>query len=43
MLFGTQLDYPHHHPQFDFEEEVLLVAVDAYINILNGGSGLLEA
>lgn len=40
MLFGTKLDYPHHHPQFDFEEEALLVAVDAYIHILNGGSAI---
>ncbi|WP_404356349.1 amidohydrolase [Cytobacillus firmus] len=40
MLFGTKLDYPHHHPQFDFEEDALLVAVDAYIHILNGGSAI---
>lgn len=40
MLFGTKLDFPHHHPQFDFEEEALLAAVDAYIHILNGGSSI---
>ncbi len=39
MLFGTKLDYPHHHPQFDYEEEVLAVAVDTFISILKGGSG----
>ncbi|WP_273854325.1 amidohydrolase [Guptibacillus spartinae] len=39
MLFGTKLDYPHHHPQFDYEEEVLAVAVETYIRILKGGSG----
>jgi aminobenzoyl-glutamate utilization protein A len=39
MLFGTKLDHPHHHPEFDFQEEVLLVAVDAFISIVNGGSG----
>ncbi|WHX42717.1 amidohydrolase [Mesobacillus sp. AQ2] len=38
MLFGTKLDHPHHHPEFDFQEEVLLVAVDTFISIINGGS-----
>ena len=40
MLFGTRLDHPHHHPEFDFQEEVLLVAMDAFISIINGGSGI---
>ncbi|MFC4557744.1 amidohydrolase [Virgibacillus kekensis] len=38
MLFGTKLDYPHHHPQFDYEEDVLGVAVDTFVSILRGGS-----
>ncbi|MDX8362738.1 amidohydrolase [Cytobacillus sp. IB215316] len=38
MLFGTELDYPHHHPRFNFQEETLLAATEAYICILNGGS-----
>lgn len=33
MLFGTRLDYPHHHPAFDFEEEVLPVAVDTFTRV----------
>ncbi|WP_188454271.1 amidohydrolase [Virgibacillus oceani] len=38
MLFGTELNYPHHHPAFDFQEEVLPVALETYVNILKGGS-----
>ncbi|RDU38180.1 peptidase M20 [Neobacillus piezotolerans] len=38
ILFGTKLNHPHHHPEFDFEEEVLPVAVDAFISIIKGGS-----
>ncbi|TLS38706.1 amidohydrolase [Pseudalkalibacillus caeni] len=38
MLFGTKLDYPHHHPQFDYEEDVLSVAVDTFVSIIKGGS-----
>ncbi|WP_084822453.1 amidohydrolase [Oceanobacillus sp. E9] len=34
MLFGTKLDYPHHHPSFDFQEEVLPVAVDTFTRII---------
>ncbi|MCP3027228.1 amidohydrolase [Halobacillus sp. A5] len=38
MLFGTYLPDNHHSPNFDFEEEVLPVAVDAYIQIVKGVS-----
>ncbi|WP_099159710.1 amidohydrolase [Virgibacillus ndiopensis] len=38
MLFGTELNYPHHHPSFDFQEEVLPVALETYVNIVKGGS-----
>lgn len=38
MLFGTKLDYPHHHRLFDFEEEALAVALETYVAILKGGS-----
>ncbi len=38
MLFGSTLNYPHHHPAFDFEEAVLPVALEAYVNIIMGGS-----
>ncbi|WP_200410823.1 amidohydrolase [Virgibacillus salexigens] len=34
MLFGTPLDFPHHHPSFDFQEDVLPVAVEALTNII---------
>jgi aminobenzoyl-glutamate utilization protein A len=35
MLFGTKLDYPHHHPAFDFEEEVLPAAVETIASVVN--------
>ncbi|MBP2078841.1 amidohydrolase [Oceanobacillus polygoni] len=38
MLFGTELKYPHHHPSFDFQENVLAVALDTFIKIIEGGS-----
>lgn len=38
MLFGTKLDYPHHHRLFDFQEEVLAVALETYVAIIKGGS-----
>ncbi|MFG6146979.1 amidohydrolase [Halobacillus sp. B23F22_1] len=38
MLFGTHLPDNHHSPHFDFEEEVLTVALDAYIHIVKGGN-----
>lgn len=38
MLFGTKLDYPHHHRLFDFQEESLAVALETYVAILKGGS-----
>lgn len=38
MLFGTKLDFPHHHPQFDYEEGVLAAAVDTFASIIKGGS-----
>lgn len=34
MLFGTRLDYPHHHPAFDFQEEVLPVAVETFTSVV---------
>ncbi|MCA0971440.1 amidohydrolase [Halobacillus litoralis] len=34
MLFGTPLPFGHHHPQFDFDEGALLVAVDTLIQIV---------
>jgi len=37
MLFGTKLDFPHHHPAFDFQEEVLPVAVETFTNIIRKG------
>ncbi|QSS99689.1 amidohydrolase [Pontibacillus sp. ALD_SL1] len=37
MLFGTRLAFGHHHPSFDFDEEVLPVALETYINIVKGG------
>lgn len=37
MLFGTKLDYPHHHPAFDFQEEVLPVAVEVMVNVIKKG------
>ncbi|WP_430790380.1 amidohydrolase [Virgibacillus flavescens] len=40
MLFGTKLDYPHHHRQFDFEESTLAVALETYVSIIKGGSTL---
>ncbi|WP_337017784.1 amidohydrolase, partial [Oceanobacillus massiliensis] len=36
MLFGTELKYPHHHPSFDFQEEVLAVAVESFVKIIEG-------
>lgn len=38
MLFGSKLDYPHHHPAFDFEEGALPVAVETFIRVIEGGS-----
>lgn len=38
MLFGTALDHPHHHQAFDFQEEVLIVAVEALANIVLKGN-----
>ncbi|MFC7319694.1 amidohydrolase [Halobacillus campisalis] len=40
MLFGTQLPDNHHSPAFDFEEDVLTVAVDTYIHIVKGGNSI---
>jgi aminobenzoyl-glutamate utilization protein A len=31
MVFGTPLSHGHHHPQFDYEEEVLEIAVEALV------------
>lgn len=39
MLFGTKLNYPHHHPAFDFQEEVLPVAVEALTKVIGRGHG----
>ncbi|MGP4062443.1 amidohydrolase [Halobacillus sp. H74] len=38
MLFGTHLPSNHHSPAFDFEEEVIPVALAAYAHVLRGGS-----
>ncbi|WP_249870312.1 amidohydrolase [Oceanobacillus saliphilus] len=38
MLFGTELKYPHHHPAFDFQEDVLPVALETFVKIIEGGS-----
>jgi aminobenzoyl-glutamate utilization protein A len=35
MVFGTSLKNGHHHSQFDFEEGVLEVAVDAFIRLIS--------
>ncbi len=40
LLFGTELNYPHHHQAFDFQEDVLPIALDAFIKIIEGGSGI---
>ncbi|TYS70896.1 amidohydrolase [Sutcliffiella horikoshii] len=32
FIFGTPLAAGHHHPQFDYEEKVLEVALDVYIS-----------
>ncbi|ARI78614.1 peptidase M20 [Halobacillus mangrovi] len=40
MLFGTRLSDNHHSPAFDYEEEVLPVALDTYIHIVKGGHSL---
>ncbi len=40
LLFGTRLADNHHSPAFDFEEGVLLVALDTYIHIVKGGSSI---
>ncbi|WP_100010334.1 amidohydrolase [Lentibacillus sediminis] len=40
MLFGTELGHPHHHPAFDFQEEVLPVAVETFIRIIEGGASI---
>lgn len=37
MLFGTKLDNPHHHPAFDFQEGVLVVAVEALTKVIERG------
>lgn len=34
MVFGTELQNGHHHHQFDFEEGVLQVAVDAFARLI---------
>lgn len=34
MLFGTKLKFPHHHERFDFQEELLPIALETYINIV---------
>ncbi|WP_226577213.1 amidohydrolase [Halobacillus litoralis] len=38
MLFGTHLPSNHHSPAFDFDEEVLPVALAAYAHVLRGGN-----
>ncbi|WP_146817691.1 amidohydrolase [Halobacillus faecis] len=38
MLFGTSLPANHHSPSFDFEEDVLPVALAAYAHTLRGGN-----
>jgi aminobenzoyl-glutamate utilization protein A len=40
MLFGTRLADNHHSPAFDYQEEVLMVALDTYIHIVKGGNSL---
>lgn len=40
MLFGTELKHPHHHPAFDFQEEVLAVALEAFVKIIEGSSSV---
>lgn len=34
LLFGTPLVENHHHPEFDFNEEVLPIAVETYTRLL---------
>ncbi|MGM0754115.1 MAG: amidohydrolase [Bacillota bacterium] len=34
MVFGTSLENGHHHQQFDFDEGVLKVAVDAFARLI---------
>lgn len=34
MLFGTHLHFPHHHPRFDFQEELLPAALETFIRIV---------
>ncbi|MDF2532325.1 MAG: amidohydrolase [Clostridia bacterium] len=34
LIFGTALSAPHHHPSFDFSEEVLEASVRSYSKIL---------
>ena len=34
MVFGTALKNGHHHHEFDFEEDVLQVAVDAFARLI---------
>ncbi|WP_082232200.1 amidohydrolase [Halobacillus massiliensis] len=37
MLFGTPLPANHHAPLFDFDEHVLVTALETYIQIVKGG------
>src|SRR5690625_5239182 len=39
MMFGMNLNYPHHHPPFDFQEVVLSVAIEAFINMIREAHG----
>ncbi|WP_096190347.1 amidohydrolase [Evansella halocellulosilytica] len=34
MLFGTPLPYGHHHPKFDYDEDVLIVGVETFARTL---------
>lgn len=35
MLFPFELEYGHHHPKFDLDESVLLLAASVYTDIVN--------
>ena len=37
FLFGTPIQSGHHHPAFDFEERVLIIAFSFYVSLLTQG------
>lgn len=42
MIFGTPLKVGHHHKRFDFEEDVLTIAVDAFARLILKVGGSID-